>query len=364
MNFRNFRYWFWIFLALFFLPLKTSAFASTWVTFASLDNNFSVTVQPQQTINATVNVSTWFDNSESNDTANWFSTQYTISGQNPVCVDTANFLSSDFHQDSFDFLSPLEEGTYSITFQAFSDNNCRLGAITKNLTLTDVITVVDTTPPVITISPYNLNPTDQNITVVASTNEGSLNFYSYTFTQNGSFEFIATDLAGNITRKTITITNINKNSSSNTDSSSNSSNNTSQTSITNQSVNNFTTLPLTSNRFSLPIPTINLQIPETNTNEDISTTSGQILGSTSIHDGCWLPILFIIALVINFFFVRYSTKFVYIIPLIISILSFSIDYLMLKKYGCDITWLSNIFWIGEIFSWLIPVFLKRKFFQK
>jgi hypothetical protein len=68
----------------------------------------------------------------------------------------------------------------------------------------------DTTPPVITIGSYNINPTKQNITVTASTNEGTLNATSHVFTENGSFEFVATDSANNVTRKTVTITNIDK----------------------------------------------------------------------------------------------------------------------------------------------------------
>ena len=68
----------------------------------------------------------------------------------------------------------------------------------------------DITPPVITIGSYNTNPTNQNITVTASTNEGVLNATSHTFTENGSFEFVATDTAGNVTKKTVTITNIDK----------------------------------------------------------------------------------------------------------------------------------------------------------
>lgn len=67
---------------------------------------------------------------------------------------------------------------------------------------------IDKTPPVITILPYNTDPTEQNITVEATTNEGTLNKTSHTFTENGSFTFIATDNAGNVTEKTVTITNI------------------------------------------------------------------------------------------------------------------------------------------------------------
>jgi hypothetical protein len=349
---------------LIFLFTSHSVYASTWVTSVSFDNNFSVIVQPQQSVPATINVSTWFDNSNPNDTANWYSTQYTISGKSPVCVDTKNFNSSDFHQDIFNFSAPYDEGVYSITFQAFASENCTGGAITKSLTLTEVITVIDTTPPVITINPYNLNPTDQNITVVASANEGLLNFSSHTFTQNGFFEFIATDLAGNITKKTITITNINKNNSSSNNETSTS---TSQTNTSSQSTN-FT--PLTSNRFNFlnqnkPSQTLKIDnnkniLGESQNIKNISSNSGQILGSVDIHAGCWLPILFIITLVINFFFVRYSTKFTNLIPFVISVLSFSVDYLMLKKYGCDITWLAHYFWIGEILSFLIPVIFKYK----
>jgi len=66
----------------------------------------------------------------------------------------------------------------------------------------------DTTAPIITIEPYLMEYTDQSITVNASTNEGTLNQTSYTFTENGSFEFIATDLAGNVTKEIVTISNI------------------------------------------------------------------------------------------------------------------------------------------------------------
>jgi len=68
----------------------------------------------------------------------------------------------------------------------------------------------DTTSPIITLSDYNTNPTNQDITVTANTNEGSLNTTSHTFTENGSFEFIATDIAGNMTSLVVTITNIDK----------------------------------------------------------------------------------------------------------------------------------------------------------
>ena len=70
--------------------------------------------------------------------------------------------------------------------------------------------VIDTTAPLITLAPYITTPTNQDITVTATTNEGTLNFTSHTFTANGSFDFVATDEAGNVATQTVTITNIDK----------------------------------------------------------------------------------------------------------------------------------------------------------
>lgn len=69
---------------------------------------------------------------------------------------------------------------------------------------------IDETAPVITVDPYTTTPTNQDITVTASTNEGILNATTHTFTDNGSFTFTATDAAGNVTTETVTITNIDK----------------------------------------------------------------------------------------------------------------------------------------------------------
>ncbi len=69
-------------------------------------------------------------------------------------------------------------------------------------------TVVYTTP-VITINPYNSSPTNQNITVTASTDVGTLNTTTHTFTANGSFDFVATN-GDKTTTSTVTITNIDK----------------------------------------------------------------------------------------------------------------------------------------------------------
>jgi hypothetical protein len=92
-------------------------------------------------------------------------------------------------------------GTY--TFKATDTD----GEVT---TETITISNIDKTAPVITISSYNTNPTNQDITVNATTNKGVLNATSHTFTENGSYTFTATDSVGNTASEIVTITNIDK----------------------------------------------------------------------------------------------------------------------------------------------------------
>lgn len=67
----------------------------------------------------------------------------------------------------------------------------------------------DTIPPVITIGEHDSEtPTALPVTVTATTNEGMLNTDLHTFIENGSFDFVATDEAGNTATSTVTITNI------------------------------------------------------------------------------------------------------------------------------------------------------------
>ncbi len=64
--------------------------------------------------------------------------------------------------------------------------------------------------PVITVDVYNTSLTNSDVVVTASTSTGSLNETSHTFTQNGSFDFIATGPTGIITTRTVTVTNVDK----------------------------------------------------------------------------------------------------------------------------------------------------------
>ena len=70
---------------------------------------------------------------------------------------------------------------------------------------------IDKDAPVITIGEYSTAPTNQSITVSATTDgDATLNEASHEFTENGSFTFVATDDVGNVTEKTVTIENIDK----------------------------------------------------------------------------------------------------------------------------------------------------------
>ncbi|WP_066310402.1 Ig-like domain-containing protein [Bacillus sp. FJAT-29814] len=106
------------------------------------------------------------------------------------------------------------EGTLNTTSHTFTENGSfdfiAIDAAGNRTVQTITITNIDKTAPVITVNPYNTEPTNQNVVVTVSTNEGTLNATSHTFEQNGEFEFVARDEAGNVTKVTVTISNIDK----------------------------------------------------------------------------------------------------------------------------------------------------------
>lgn len=106
------------------------------------------------------------------------------------------------------------EGTLNTTSHTFTENGSFDFIATDeagNETIeTITINNIDKTAPVITVDPYNADPTNKDVVVTVTTNEGTLNATSYTFGQNGEFVFIATDEAGNVTRKTVSVSNIDK----------------------------------------------------------------------------------------------------------------------------------------------------------
>ncbi|WP_059171762.1 Ig-like domain-containing protein [Bacillus sp. FJAT-27445] len=106
------------------------------------------------------------------------------------------------------------EGTLNATSHTFTQNGIFVFIAEDeagNITEYPVeITNIDKVAPVITVNPYNVAPTNQDVIVTVETNEGTLNASSYTFTENGEFEFVATDEAGNVTKIMVVISNIDK----------------------------------------------------------------------------------------------------------------------------------------------------------
>ena len=110
-------------------------------------------------------------------------------------------------------------GTVTVTLDAVpilsgtivSDDGAYILIVTDGVDTSTINFWIDKEPPIITIDEYILTPTNQDITVTATVTGGTLDFTSHTFTENGSFTFTATDLAGNTSQKTVVITNIERN---------------------------------------------------------------------------------------------------------------------------------------------------------
>ena len=128
-------------------------------------------------------------------------------------ITVGEYTTTPTNQDITVFVS-TNEGTLNKSSHTFTENGSftfiatdEVGNVTEK---TIIITNIDKIAPVITVGEYTTTPTNQDITVTVSTNEGTLNKSSHTFTENGSFTFVATDAAGNVTEVTVTISNIDK----------------------------------------------------------------------------------------------------------------------------------------------------------
>ncbi|CEG29285.1 Ig-like domain-containing protein [Bacillus sp. B-jedd] len=129
-------------------------------------------------------------------------------------ITVEDYVTNPTNQDITVKVSMNEPGTLNEESYTFTENGefefiatDRAGNETKKKVVIDNI---DKVAPIITVFTYNTSPTNQDVVVTAETNEGTLNTTSHTFTENGSFDFIAKDAAGNETVETITITNIDK----------------------------------------------------------------------------------------------------------------------------------------------------------
>lgn len=106
------------------------------------------------------------------------------------------------------------EGTLNPNSHLFEQNGSYTFILTADdgliVTKTVIITNIDKDKPVISLNDYIKTPTSNAITVTATANEGTLNAANHTFIENGSFDFVAADDVGNVTTKTVNITNIDK----------------------------------------------------------------------------------------------------------------------------------------------------------
>jgi hypothetical protein len=138
---------------------------------------------------------------------------FTIDKTPPVVngVEAGIYYNTDLTITFIEGSATLNSNPFTSGQTVSTDGNYTLVVTDLAGNVTTISFVLDKTSPIITVEPYNLDPTNLDITVYASANEGSLNATSHTFTENGSFTFTATDLAGNVTNRIITITNIDKN---------------------------------------------------------------------------------------------------------------------------------------------------------
>lgn len=93
----------------------------------------------------------------------------------------------------------IENGSYTFNFV---DDFGNIGSSTVT------IDNIDRTPPIITITPFATSSTNQSVIITATANEGTFASSTHTFTENGSFDFVATDEAGNISTSTVVVTHI------------------------------------------------------------------------------------------------------------------------------------------------------------
>ena len=136
---------------------------------------------------------------------------FTIDKTNPI-IAINPYITTPTNQD-ITVSATVNEGTLNTASKVFTENGeftfVATDAAGNVSTQTVSITNIDKVAPIITIDPFDSTTiTNHSITVTASTNEGSLNTTSHTFDINGSFTFIATDVAGNVTEQTVTVNNI------------------------------------------------------------------------------------------------------------------------------------------------------------
>lgn len=102
-------------------------------------------------------------------------------------------------------------------------------------------------------------------------------------------------------------------------------------------------------------------ISNENSNLTTNQDTGEILGETiTTCQKQWLPLLFLLAFLINFILIsRFSPN--WFILLLIPAITLFIDYILSKNSCCyGQKWLCTYYWFGNILSFLIPSILSKK----
>jgi hypothetical protein len=105
-----------------------------------------------------------------------------------------------------------------------------------------------------------------------------------------------------------------------------------------------------------------LGIQETSSTTASLESSGLIAGEQTLScTGKWLPLLWLLVLIFNFFNFRRHLSFKKIVlGLILSLGTFFIDRYFLQKYCCSLRLLCQYFWIGNLISLALPFLIALK----
>jgi len=101
---------------------------------------------------------------------------------------------------------------------------------------------------------------------------------------------------------------------------------------------------------------------EETTTPPVSEVAGEIAGSTDLCSRRWLPILFLLAGIINFLYFRsFGRHAVSALPFIISLLALVIDSILMKNRCCLVAnWFCRLTWLWSLLSFLLPAVWRRK----
>lgn len=171
---------------------------------------------PGSTVSITVNVTTTNPGGST-----WAATGYRVSTTPPgtiTCVNHADATGAGTYNRTFNITMPNTPGTYNLYIYAYSNDTCTMGQ-SNLLTMTGVLVVADTTPPVLSL-PGNMTleatgPSGRTVTFTATANDAVDGSRPVTCTPASGSTFpigtttvncSASDLSGNTASGSFTIT--------------------------------------------------------------------------------------------------------------------------------------------------------------